>query len=132
LPIPLQKKVKKDPSTISSIEEAKAFIEGKTFMATPAGADNLWFKASFSNGSFTLYTATPQIGTWGEAHRGTYEMGQGRYRDTGQKFFYVRMETGSIFTCSVFYITDMSFVLCDALDKNDRAQATIGDINPWN
>jgi len=40
------------------------------------------------------------------------------------------MEGNKILDCTQFFITDLSFVLCEG-DKNNRAQATVGDRDPW-
>jgi hypothetical protein len=55
----------KDTSKISSVEEANNYLNGKTFMAIPRGGmDGMWWKVTFSNGSYTLWGAWPAKGSW--------------------------------------------------------------------
>jgi len=119
------------PSSISSAEEAKNYIEGKTFTATPSG--NMWYKVSFSNGSYTLWTALPQSGHWGDPQsKGSCSVKENRFADNGQKYYYVRLSNSdSVFDCVQFIITDLSFVNCYAQNMSDRAKASVGDKNPW-
>jgi len=119
-------------SNISSIEKVENYIEGKTFTATPTGSGQLWYKVSFSNGRYTFWTAHPTSGSWGSPKgSGSVDVSTRRYVDTGQQYFYVRLETESILFCTQFIISDLSFVNCNAYDSSDRAKASVGNKNPW-
>lgn len=127
-----------NPSNISSIEEAKSYIDGKTFIATPSGEREMWYKASFSGNSFTLWTSTPTAGSWGSPRfTGNYTIESQRYSNTGQQFFYIVLtQSGddyhSNMYCTKFIISDLTFVNCNAYNSDNRAKAKVGDRNPWN
>ena len=123
-------------SNISSIEEAKNYISGKTFTATPSG--EMWYKVSFSNsGTFTLWSSTPQSGSWGSPTlSGRYTVNQNRYSDTGERYFYATLDKehdGFVASlhCMQFIINDLSLVNCSAYNMNDRTKVKEGDRNPW-
>jgi hypothetical protein len=119
------------PSSISSVEEANNYVNGKTFTATPAGGlDGLWHKVSFSNGSFSLWSTYPSSGKWGSpAFKGKYHFEEKRYSDTGQRYFLLRFtpegDNGPL-GCLAFNVKETSFMSCD-----DGAKAVEGDKNPW-
>ena len=124
-----------NPSRISSVEDAKSYIDGKTFIATPSG--QLWYKVSFVGNSFTLWTATPTDGHWGSPiFNGNYTVESQRYSNTGQQFFYTVLTKAdddyhSNLRCTKFIISDLTFVNCNAYNSDDRAKAKIGDRDPW-
>jgi len=121
-----------DLSNISSADDAKKYIDGKTFIATPSG--KLWYKVTFSNGSYTFWTSIPTAGGWGNPEfQGSYNIKEKRFSDTGKKFYYVTFSDDDYsMNCTKFIITDLSFLNCNAYDSSDRAYATEGDRNPWN
>ena len=119
------------PSSISSVEEAKNYVNGKTFTATlTGGMMGLWHKVSFSNGSFSLWSTYPSSGAWGSPTKGTYSVEERRYSDTGQRYYLLRMTPegeNSPFGCLAFNIKETTFLGCDDV----AAKAIEGDRNPW-
>jgi hypothetical protein len=80
-----------DPPSVSSIDEAKEYLDGKTFIATPTDGSG-WIKVTFSGNSFTLWIVAPASGSWGNAVKsGTYKIKESRYANTGQRFFYAEL-----------------------------------------
>jgi hypothetical protein len=80
-----------DPSSISSIDEAKEYLDGKTFIATPTDG-SAWIKVTFSGNSFTLWMVAPRAGNWGNAVKsGTYKIKENRYANTGKRYFYAEL-----------------------------------------
>ena len=117
-------------TSISSEEDAKNYIDGKTFTSAPAGA-TFWYKASFSNGNFTLWRAMPSQGTWGSpVGSGSYVVYKMR-NNAGELFFPVMMDTGDIMTDMQFNLPNLTFKLVYG-NGGDFMQATVGDKNPWN
>jgi hypothetical protein len=82
-----------DPSSVSSIEDAKEFLDGKTFISTPIDADgSIWIKATFSGNTFKLWMVAPHAGSWGNAVKSvTYKIKESRYTNTGQRFYYAEL-----------------------------------------
>ena len=56
-----------------------------------------WLKVKFNNGQFVTYYATPQDGKWTEGGRGKYEVSEGRYANTGEKYYAVSWEGKMMF-----------------------------------
>lgn len=44
-------------SNVSSIEDARSYLDGKTFMSTPR--EDIWYKLSFSDGNCKLQIGRP-------------------------------------------------------------------------
>ena len=79
-----------NPSRITTAEEGMSYLDGKTFIATPKG--ERWYKVTFSGDSFTLWTALPQYGSWGEVwQKGTYSIKEDRFANTGERYFYITL-----------------------------------------
>jgi hypothetical protein len=79
-----------DPSSISSVDEAKEYIDGKTFIATPT--DAVWTKVTFSGNSFSLWMVAPRDGKWGSPVKtGTYKIKENRFSNTGERYFYAEI-----------------------------------------
>ena len=120
---------KVSPSTLSSIEDAERYIDGKTFIATPSGG--VWHKVTFSSGNFTLWYGIPQSPGWNLSEEGPYEIKSSRYADTGRKFYYVTL--GNKAVNYKFIINNLSFVVGDGYNvSTTRDQAEEGDWDPWN
>ena len=117
------------PSSLSSIEDAERYIDGKTFIATPSGG--VWHKVTFSSGHFTLWYGTPQSPGWNLSEEGPYVIKSSRYADTGRKFYYVTL--GNKAVNYKFIINNLSFVVGDGYNvSTTRDQAEEGDWDPWN
>lgn len=74
----------------NSVQEISNLIDGTTWHYT----ENLkysdigcWLKVEFHNGSYTTYYAHPTDGEWTEGGRGSYEVGEGRFSDSGEKYY---------------------------------------------
>ncbi|MDR2512116.1 MAG: hypothetical protein LBC89_06670 [Bacteroidales bacterium] len=79
-----------DPSSVSSADEAKEYLDGKTFIATPT--DAVWTKVTFSGNSFNLWMAAPRDGKWGNPVKsGTYKIREDRFSSTGERYFYAEI-----------------------------------------
>jgi len=114
---------------ISSIEDAKSFLNGKTFIATPSG--DLWYKLQFSGGTASLWKALPQDGRWGSADLSvSYEVKQDRYADTGQTYFYVMLGSSDSFA-NYFKFDITRKKLYYGLGGTGTTMQE-GDRNPWN
>lgn len=51
-----------------------------------------WIKVEFNNGRYTSYYALPSEGKWTQDKTGTYEIQEGRYSNTGERFIVVLWE----------------------------------------
>jgi len=114
---------------ISSIEDAKNYINGKTFIGTPSGS--IWYKLVFSGGNASVWKALPQDGRWGSNAdlSVSYEVKQARYVDTGQTYYYVILGTSEdIFNYFNFDITAKVLYLSGKDTGTDMQE---GDRNPW-
>lgn len=117
------------PIKISSIEDAKNYIKGKTFIGTPSGS--IWYKLQFSGGTVSVWKALPQDGRWGSNAdlSVSYEVKQARYVDTGQTYYYVILGTSKdIFNYFNFDISAKVLYLRGADTGTDLQE---GDRNPW-
>ena len=119
---------------ISSIEDTQKHINGKTYMATPRG--DVWFKITFEGDNFTLWKALPSEGSWGEpAMRGTFNISEGRYSDTGQRYYMVRLIDRNADTdyipldCWDFDIMQMALYNCH--NHRSGIQMQCRNDNPW-
>ena len=78
-----------------NIEEVKKLIDGTTWHYTEnlsSSAIGSWIKVTFSNGMFTAYYALPSDGQWTKGGSGEYEIVDGRYANTGDKYLSVAWE----------------------------------------
>lgn len=122
-------------SNVSSIEDGRSYLNGKTFIATPRGG--LWYKLSFTESSCKLLSGVPHYVGWNESYNGSYMIKEGRYNDTGKKYFYVIFDKGQgsddylSLDCRMFDINRKSLYVCG--NGNDPlAIMEIGDRDPWN
>jgi hypothetical protein len=118
------------PTSISSVEDAKNYISGKTFIGNPS--NDLWYKLEFSGGTASLWSAMPQSGHWGSKKLSTsYEVKQDRYTDTGQTYYYVMFgNPDDTFNYYKFDITGRKVYLNYGNDTGTSVKE--GDRNPWN
>lgn len=74
----------------NSVQEISNLINGTTWHYTEDlkySDIGCWLKVKFHNGSYTTYYAQPMDGEWTEGGRGTYEVGEGRFRNTGGHYY---------------------------------------------
>jgi hypothetical protein len=118
------------PSSISSVEDAKKYIDGKIFIGNPS--NDLWYKLEFSGGRASLWSAMPQNGHWGSKKLSTsYEVQQARYTDNGQTYYYVMLgNPDDTFNFYKFDITGGRIYLNYGNDTGTSMKE--GDRNPWN
>lgn len=76
----------------TSLEEIGNLIDGTTWHYT----ENLttseiggWLKVSFEEGRYITYYAKPSDGQWTKGGEGKYDISEGRYSNTGKKYFAV-------------------------------------------
>jgi len=127
------KPIIKNPSEITSVEDAKAFIKGKIFTAVKArGLDGQYYKIACSDDSFTLWCAYPSDNEWGSPrYRGKYEIKQGKYTDTGNSYYILLFtpdNQSNSLKCLAFNISVLSFLDC----YGNVAKSVEGNINTWN
>lgn len=85
-----QKTIPEKIQEATSLQEVKNLIDGTTWHYT----ENLstskiggWLKVIFNNGNYITYYAKPSDGKWTEGGRGQYEIKEGRYSNTGEKYY---------------------------------------------
>lgn len=80
---------------VSALEEAKNLLNGTTWHYTENLDDSdigCWIKVEFNNGKYTSYYALPSDGKWTRDKSGTYQLEEGRYTNTGNKYISVNWE----------------------------------------
>ena len=72
-----------------------------------------WIKVEFNNGKYTSYYALPSDGKWTQDKSGNYELKEGRYSNTGEKYISVHWEgniknpqLGLAIPCEMAFTTD--------------------------
>ncbi|MBC7410111.1 MAG: hypothetical protein H7339_17135 [Arcicella sp.] len=112
---------------VSSLKDVKQCAAG-VWIAKPTG--DIWKRIVLkSNGTYDLFTATPESGKWGNVpdYSGTYEVAEARYSDTGKKYVYIRLNDSGL--CAYQMVFDGT----TALECNGNYDVlSKGDINPWN
>src|ERR1035438_4650141 len=79
----------KDPSEISSIEDAQKYIIG-SWSFTSQYPGSIWSKYIFySDGSYDEFAAMPIDNNWSHIKKGSWQAGVSKYVNTGEKFYYV-------------------------------------------
>ena len=76
-------------------EEVSSLLNGTTWHYTEDLSKSEiggWLKVVFNDGQYTTYYANPSDGAWTEGGRGTYNVSEGRYANTGGKYFAVSWE----------------------------------------
>lgn len=124
--IPLERKLREAQNT----DEVKKLLNGTTWHCLQndrSGAMSWWTQVKFEGDNFICYTANPSDGHWTEAGRGSYEIGQGRFANTGEQYVYLTWtaEGGKVLAklpCEyVFIPTNRQFeITCKALDSASR------------
>lgn len=113
---------------ISELQDVKTCAIG-TWIANPTGG--LWKKIVIkSNGTYELYEASPQSGSWGATpdRTGSYDFTESRYSDTGQKYVTVNLLNSGISDYRIVFDGSNP-----ALEVNGRYNVIRkGDRNPWN
>lgn len=87
-----QKTIPEKIMEANSVQEIKNLIDGTTWHYTE-NLDNSeiggWLEVKFKNGEYITYYAQPSDGKWTEGGRGKYEVSEGRYSNTGSKYYAV-------------------------------------------
>ncbi|MBQ9466459.1 MAG: hypothetical protein IJU62_05740 [Muribaculaceae bacterium] len=115
-----------------TVEEVRKLIDGTTWrytedLSSARQLNSCWFKVEFKDGRYTSYYAQPSDGKWTKSKTGTYEIEEGRYSNTGEKYISVAWD-GEIFAefltipCEFKMTTDQFEVhvfssFMDGLDK---------------
>lgn len=76
----------------NSVQEIQDLINGTTWHYTEnlnTSQIGCWLKVTFKNGKYITYYAQPSDGKWTEGGSGNYEVTEGRYSNTGQKYYAV-------------------------------------------
>lgn len=86
----VEKSVPEKLKEAQNIDEISDFINGTTWHYT----ENLstskiggWLKVEFKDGQYITYYANPSDGQWTEGGRGKYNVSEGRYSNTGDKYY---------------------------------------------
>ena len=88
---------------VKSVEEARELIGGTVWHYTKNTSDSddqfgFWFKVAFhADGTYTHYRAKPSDGVWTKDKEGTYEIAEGRYDNTGEKYIAVKWQGGGAY-----------------------------------
>lgn len=113
---------------ISELEDVKTCAIG-TWIAKPTG--DIWKKIIIkSNGTYELYEATPQSGSWGASpdRTGSYDFKEDRFSDTGQKYVTVNLHESGISDYRIVFNGSVP-----SLEMNGNHDILRkGDKNPWN
>jgi hypothetical protein len=119
----------KGNSNVSSIEDARSYLDGKTFMSTPRG--DIWYKLSFSGGNCRLQIGRPEFVGWNNKYSGGYSIKEDRYTNTGKIYYYAKFGEGEGFDCLMFDIKKKTLYTCMSGDS-PLAIMEVGDRDPWN
>lgn len=88
----IEKSIPAKISEATSVAEACNLLNGTTWHYTEnlsTSEIGCWLKVSFNNGQYVSYYAMPSDGKWTEGGRGEYEISEGRYSNTGEKYIAV-------------------------------------------
>lgn len=78
-----------------SIDEVNQLLNGTTWHYTENLDDSdigCWIKVEFNNGNYTSYYALPSDGQWTRDESGVYELKEGYYSNTGEKYISVHWD----------------------------------------
>lgn len=79
----------------STIESTSRYINNTVWTHTLVGS-GVWMKFVFSDGRVAVYSAFPRNGEWGEPQIYSYEIDEGRYSDTGERYVSVTINPGDM------------------------------------
>jgi len=130
----------------SSLESAKEQIKNTTWVASPRGES--WFKVFFKgDGTYTCWYAEPGNGEWCNTPiTGNYEVREGRYSDTGERFYAVPFDSKILMPGSrklginaeyidikLLFMMGTNSIRSSAqsLLMYDEVKCQYGNINPW-
>lgn len=87
---------------VTTTEEARNLLDGTVWHYTKNLSDpdehiGLWFKVEFHGNTYTHYRAKPSDGAWTKDKEGTYEITEGRYSNSGEKYIAVKWDGGSAY-----------------------------------
>lgn len=116
-------------SNVSSTDDARSYLDGKTFISTPRG--DIWYKLSFSGGNCRLQIGRPEYVGWNNKYSGGYSIKEDRYTNTGKIYYYAKFGEGEGFDCLMFDIKKKTLYTCMSGD-NPLAIMEVGDRDPWN
>lgn len=114
---------------ITSIDDARSYLDGKTFISTPRG--DIWYKLSFSGSNCRLQIGRPEYVGWNNKYNGGYSIKEDRYTNTGKIYYYVKFGTSEGFDCLMFDIKKKTLYTCMSGDR-PLAIMEVGDRDPWN
>lgn len=108
--------VEDEVKNAKTIDEVKRNLNGTVWHYTE-NLDNsdigCWIKVEFNNGRYTSYYALPSEGKWTQDKSGTYELKEGRYSNTGERYISVHWEgdiknpqLGMTIPCEMAFTTD--------------------------
>lgn len=111
----------------SEMEDVKKCAIG-TWLSTPSG--KLWKRIVLKeNGTYELFTATPDRGQWSTSpdYKDIYEIGVSRYSDTGKKYVYISLKNSGIWRFQLVFDGRGA-----TLEYNGNFESiSKGDVNPW-
>ncbi len=113
---------------ISELEDVKTCAIG-TWIAKPTG--ELWKRIIIkADGTYELYEATPQSGSWGSSpdRTGNYDFKEDRFSDTGKKYVTVNLHDSGVSDYRIVF--DGSNPALELNGNYDVVRK--GDKNPWN
>jgi len=112
---------------INNLDDARHFAIG-TWTHTGTYPYAIWMRYVInSNGTFDEYAAMPTSDAWKYLGQGNWEVGQSKYVDTGEKYYYVRFSRNDNVSKGVFdwggihfrhKRSDGSDIILDKGDKN--------------
>lgn len=74
-------------------DEVRELLNGTTWHYTENLSNSEiegWIKVSFNGDNYVAYSANPSDGKWTQTGSGTYEIGEDRYANTGDKYIFVK------------------------------------------
>ena len=114
----------------TSTSGAKSCSQG-TWISTPRGS--LWLRIEIQGNYYKMYQAIPSKGDWGDVYdQGSCEFGSSRFSDTGQKYFFAkinRARTKGFPDMRIIFLDDGRSVVDWGASKHLIRK---GNYDPWN
>lgn len=82
---------------VTTIQDAKQLIEGTVWehtVNTDESELGYWVKVEFANGRYKTFYMNPSDDDWSNGGEGTYEIKEGKFANTGEKYIAVYWEGG--------------------------------------
>ena len=89
--------VETELQNVQTVQEAKQLIEGTVWehtVNTDESELGYWVKVEFANGRYKTFYMNPSDDDWSNGGEGTYEIKEGKFANTGEKYIAVYWEGG--------------------------------------